>query len=202
MNLYWGDLHTHCAISYGYGSLDRAFKLGREHLDFCSVVGHATWHDMPTDRERHGLVIDYHKEGFARLAKNWKTMQETVARYNEPGRFVTFLSYEWHSNAYGDHNIYYLNDDGEIVERDSLEELDEALDVPSDPRPARRAARLPAPEGPKTSPMPANNGRDAQWPLRPAHLDIAYKSNRIALGHPPSGATAWSHDVAGYLPDA
>ena len=127
MNLYFGDLHTHCAISYGYGSLERAFKLGREHLDFCSVVGHATWHDMPTDRERHGFVIDYHKEGFARLAKNWKLMQETVARYNEPDRFATFLSYEWHSNAYGDHNVYYLDDDGEIVERDSLEALDEAL---------------------------------------------------------------------------
>lgn len=127
MDLYWGDLHTHCAISYGYGSLERAFKLGREHLDFCSVVGHATWHDMPTDRERYGFVIDYHNEGFARLARNWKTMQETVARYNEPGRFVTFLSYEWHSCAYGDHNIYYLDDDGQIVERDNLTELDDAL---------------------------------------------------------------------------
>lgn len=127
-NLYWGDLHTHCAVSYGYGSLERAFRLGREHLDFCAVVGHATWHDMPTDRKRHGFVIDYHTEGFARLKRNWKRMQETVARYNEPGRFVTFLSYEWHSCAYGDHNVYYLGDDGEIVERDSLEELDAALE--------------------------------------------------------------------------
>lgn len=127
MNLYWGDLHSHCAISYGYGSLERAFTLGREHLDFCSVVGHATWHDMPTDPERYGFIIDYHNEGFARLADNWPTMQETVARHNVPGEFVTFLSYEWHSRAYGDHNVYYLHDDGEIVERDSLEELDEAL---------------------------------------------------------------------------
>jgi hypothetical protein len=124
---YWGDLHTHCAISYGYGSLERAMVLGRDHLDFCSVVGHATWHDMPTDRERHGFVIDFHKEGFERLARNWKTMQETVARHNDPGQFVTFLSYEWHSCAYGDHNVYYLEDDGEIVERDSLDELEAAL---------------------------------------------------------------------------
>ncbi len=54
-------------------------------------------------------------------------MQETVARYNEPGRFVALLSYEWHSRAYGDHNVYYLGDDGEIVERDSLADLDLAL---------------------------------------------------------------------------
>ena len=74
MNLYWGDLHNHCAISYGYGSLERAFRLGRDHLDFCSVVGHATWHDMPTDRSRYGFSIDYHTQGFARLNLNFKTM--------------------------------------------------------------------------------------------------------------------------------
>ena len=79
MNLYWGALQNHSAISYGYGSLERAFRLGRDHLDFCSVVGHATWHDMPTDRSRYGFSIDYHTQGFARLKHNWKTMQETVA---------------------------------------------------------------------------------------------------------------------------
>ncbi len=126
-NIYWGDCHVHCAVSYGYGSLERAFRLGREHLDFCSVVGHATWHDMPTDRERYAFIIDYHREGFARLKRNWRSMQETVARFNQPGRFVTFLSYEWHSRAYGDHNIYYLEDDGPIIEQDSLPELDAAL---------------------------------------------------------------------------
>lgn len=123
-HLYWGDLHSHCAVSYGYGSLERAYKLAREHLDFAAVVGHATWHDMPTERPRYDFIIDYHTAGFARLKQNWATMQETVARYNQPGRFVSLLSYEWHSNAYGDHNIYYLDDAGEIVERDSLPQLD------------------------------------------------------------------------------
>ena len=127
MNLYWGDLHNHCAISYGYGSLERAFLLGRDHLDFCAVVGHATWHDIPTDRERYGFSIDYHTAGFARLKRNWQTMQETVARYDEPGRFATLLSYEWHSCAYGDHNVYFLDPDGSIIERDSLEALDQGL---------------------------------------------------------------------------
>ena len=128
MNLYWGDLHNHCAISYGYGSLERAFRLGRDHLDFCSVVGHATWHDMPTDRSRYGFSIDYHTQGFARLKHNWKTMQETVACYDEPGRFATLLSYEWHSCAYGDHNVYFLEPDGEIVERDNLDALAQGLE--------------------------------------------------------------------------
>lgn len=126
-NLYWGDLHVHCAVSYGYGSLERAFRLGRQQLDFVSVVGHGTWHDMPTDRSQYAYIIDYHREGFDRLARNWPRVQRLTAEANQPGKFVTFLSYEWHSRAYGDHNIYYLDDDGAIVERDSLDELEAAL---------------------------------------------------------------------------
>ncbi|UCC72346.1 MAG: DUF3604 domain-containing protein, partial [Gemmatimonadota bacterium] len=41
--------------------------------------------------------------------------------------FVTLLAYEWHSIAFGDHNVYYPGD-GEIVERGTLERLDEALE--------------------------------------------------------------------------
>ena len=125
--LFWGDLHSHCAISYGYGSLERAFALARQHLDFCSVTGHATWHDMPTDRERYGRIIDFHREGFERLKRNWKAFAETTRRHDRPGAFVTLPSYEWHSRRYGDHNVYFLEDDAEIVERPSLAELEAAL---------------------------------------------------------------------------
>ena len=127
LELYWGDLHSHCAISYGFGSLERAFKLAAQHLDFASVTGHATWHDMPTDRKRHGRIIDYHNEGFERLKNNWTLMQETVARYNHAEQFVSLLSYEWHSNQFGDHNIYCLDDTQDIIERDSLEALEKAF---------------------------------------------------------------------------
>lgn len=26
MNIYWGDLHNHCGITYGFGSLENANK--------------------------------------------------------------------------------------------------------------------------------------------------------------------------------
>ena len=126
-SIFWGDLHNHCAISYGYGSLRRAFRLARQHLDFCSVTGHASWPDMPTDRERYGRIIDFHREGFERLRRDWETVLETVRRHDDPGAFVTLPSYEWHSNAYGDHNVYALGDELDIVERDGLEDLDRAL---------------------------------------------------------------------------
>lgn len=125
--VYWGDLHSHCAVSYGRGTLDRALRAAREHLDFCSVTGHATWPDMPDDRGRYGEVIDYHLEGFARLRRNWPQVQRAVEAFHEPGRFVPILSYEWHSLAFGDHNVYYPGDRGPIIEREDLDALQAAL---------------------------------------------------------------------------
>lgn len=156
-NLYWGDLHCHCGISYGYGSLERALRLAREHLDFCSVTGHAFWPDMetlsllpdgrtfetrltasarrasrkrlrlPTDRERYGHIIDFHQRGFARLEERWADVLRTTARYHEPGRFVPFLSYEWHSFEFGDHNVYFPGDQAELVTGENLDELTHAV---------------------------------------------------------------------------
>ena len=52
MNPYFGDLHNHCAISYGHGPLAAALANAREQLDFCSITGHAHWPDMPAPNER------------------------------------------------------------------------------------------------------------------------------------------------------
>ena len=46
-NIYYGDLHNHGSISYGHGSIEEAFLNAKEQLDFCSVIGHALWPDMP-----------------------------------------------------------------------------------------------------------------------------------------------------------
>ena len=32
--IYWGDLHSHCAISYGEGNLENAIKRASQQLDF------------------------------------------------------------------------------------------------------------------------------------------------------------------------
>lgn len=44
--LLWGDLHNHCGITYGFGSLQNALKIARSHLDFCCITGHAMWPDI------------------------------------------------------------------------------------------------------------------------------------------------------------
>jgi len=104
--LYWGDLHCHSGMSYGHGTAEQALGRARQQLDFCSVTGHAFWPDMPSDRRLYARIIDYHNEGFARLAGNWQKLLELNAEATEPGKFIAFPSYEWHSMRYGDHNVY------------------------------------------------------------------------------------------------
>ncbi|MGH7201439.1 MAG: DUF3604 domain-containing protein [Planctomycetaceae bacterium] len=103
---YWGDLHSHCSISYGHGTVEQALLRAREQLDFCSVTGHAFWPDMPDDRSRYAEIIDYHTTGFARCRRNWPRLLEQLNTASRSGEFVAFPSYEWHSLKYGDHNVY------------------------------------------------------------------------------------------------
>jgi hypothetical protein len=130
-NLYWGDIHCHCGISYGRGSLEDAFDAAREQrLDFCAVVGHSSWHDTPRDEEHMNRIKDYivyHDEGYERLARLWPDVKRLTRDVTEPGKFIPFLSFEWHSIKYGDHNVYYLDPEGEIVKADSIEELREKM---------------------------------------------------------------------------
>lgn len=120
---YWGDLHSHCSISYGHGTVDQALARARQQLDFCSITGHAFWPDMPTDRAVYADIIDYHTEGFARLARNWDKLLARQAAATEPGKFIAFPSYEWHSLKYGDHNVYSAGPGLRLVDAPDLPAL-------------------------------------------------------------------------------
>lgn len=65
----------------------------------------------------------YHREGFERLAGCWEQVQEVTEAVHRDGRFVSLLSFEWHSMAYGDHCVYYPSARGPIIRADSLEAL-------------------------------------------------------------------------------
>ncbi len=102
----WGDLHAHCAVSYGFGTAERALANAAAHLDFASVTGHAFWPDMPTDVERHDALILKHLGGFAKLQRAWPDLLASIAAANERGPLVALPSFEWHSRRHGDHNCY------------------------------------------------------------------------------------------------
>lgn len=123
MNIYWGDLHNHCGITYGYGNLENALKVAKEQLDFCAVIGHAMWPDIPERTLETEYLVDFHKEGFQKLKDNWDRVRNVVANANKPHEFVTFQGYEIHSNQYGDHHILSTSDILPLVEAESPKEL-------------------------------------------------------------------------------
>ena len=102
--VYWGDLHgqTHgkardvLADTVGTGTPREYFEFARDvaAIDFCSWQGN----DFQVSKEL------------------WEDVCAETKRFNQPGRFVTFLGYEWSGltpNG-GDHNILYLEDDQPI----------------------------------------------------------------------------------------
>jgi len=127
--LLFGDLHNHCGLSYGHGSLEDALKNAREQLDFCSVTGHAHWPDMPEPDERIQYIIDFHNEGFAKLKRDWPRMMDTLKAFDQEGSFTVFPGFEIHSNADGDRTILYKELSGEIIYADSIPDLHQRLGV-------------------------------------------------------------------------
>lgn len=130
MKLLWGDIHNHCGISYGYGSLKNALDRARSHLDFCAVTGHAMWPDIPARTPETAFVVDFHQAGFRKLREHWDTVEQTIARANDQG-LVTFQAYEMHSSAYGDHHIVSPDDRLPLIYRDSPAELMRDVGVPA-----------------------------------------------------------------------
>ncbi|MEX2581309.1 MAG: DUF3604 domain-containing protein [Verrucomicrobiales bacterium] len=107
----YGDIHNHCGISYGHGSLADALANARERLDFVSVTGHAHWPDMPEPEPRIQPVIDFHLAGFEKLRGGWGDMLRELRETNEEGAFTVFPAFEVHSCASGDRNILYKDVD-------------------------------------------------------------------------------------------
>jgi hypothetical protein len=123
LTAWYGDLHNHCDISYGHGSLEDALRNAREQLDFCSVTGHALWPDMPEPDSSIQYIIDFHREGFARVRERWPEVQRTIEAHHQDGAFVTFLSFEMHACADGDYTVLYRGSRGDILEVEGLADL-------------------------------------------------------------------------------
>ncbi len=106
-NVYFGDLHNHCGVSYGKGSLEDAFANARQQLDFASVTVHAHWPDIPTDDPRLDYLVEYHARGFESAVEQWARYQAATDEAQRDGAFVTLPSFEWHSMQYGDYVVYF-----------------------------------------------------------------------------------------------
>jgi hypothetical protein len=90
--LLWGDLHCHTEDSGdGSGMVEALYQYARDtaRLDFCACSDHVS-PNYPEDQ--------------------WRQIQELAERFDEPGRFVSILGYEWSNAEHGDKNVYFRQD--------------------------------------------------------------------------------------------
>jgi len=94
--LFWGDIHGQTGATVGTGTVEEYLTFGRDvaALDF----------------------ISHCANDFQITKAHWGEIRDGIRRFHEPGRYVTILAYEWSGNtpAGGDHNVYYLGDDGPL----------------------------------------------------------------------------------------
>ena len=74
-------------------------------------------------------IIDFHKEGFAKLKAGWPKMMETLKEFNDEGSFVVFPGFEVHYCADGDRNMLYKDLEGEVLYPKDLDDLHNQLRV-------------------------------------------------------------------------
>ena len=109
--LYWGDLHSHSALSKdGVGFNSFAFARDHSNLDFFAMTEHSTG-----DRRDPGITD-----------AEWQFIQESVSSFYSSGEFVTLLAYECSlGRPYGHHNVYFLEPEAPIYRNHEVRTLEE-----------------------------------------------------------------------------
>ena len=112
-SLFWGDIHGQTRSTVGTGTVEEYFRFARDKAG----VDIAAW---------QGNDFRVRKEDWAEVVRECKS-------FNEPGRFVTLLGYEWSGtrSGGGDYNIYYAGDAG-TIHRSSHAGIDDLADVADD----------------------------------------------------------------------
>ena len=87
--IYWGETHAHSGQAEGIGTMEFFMRFARDdaRLDFVTHSEHDVWLD----------------------AGEWEQMRETSATFDDPGRFIPYLGWEWTRNRRqgGHHNVLF-----------------------------------------------------------------------------------------------
>jgi len=120
--IFWGDLHNHNSIGYAQGSLRRTFEIARSHLHFFAFTPHAHWPDIS---HYEGNIEQKWINGFAVTRQRFPEVIQMAREFDEPGRFVPIVGYEWHSTELGDFHILFPTLEAELYTPDDLKQLQE-----------------------------------------------------------------------------
>jgi hypothetical protein len=97
----WGDLHGHSQLSDGTGTPEDYFAYARDvaALDVGALTDHDHW----------GLrFLDSNESLF-------RTIEEAAARFDEPGRFVALVGFEWTNWLQGHRHVVYFGGEPRIL---------------------------------------------------------------------------------------
>jgi hypothetical protein len=99
--ILWGDLHGHSNLSDGTGTPDGYLAFARDiaRLDVVALTDHDHW---------GMLFLDQNPD-------LWERIRTATRVFDEPGRFVTLLGYEWTSWLQGHRHVLYFSDGGEVL---------------------------------------------------------------------------------------
>ena len=117
--IYWGDTHGHSGYAEGIGTVEFFMTFARDdaRLDFVTHSEHDTWMD---DAE-------------------WEVSRQAVLSFDEPGRFIPYLGWEWtrHARFGGHHNVLLRTAEGRervsALEHPTLSDLYRELHALYDP---------------------------------------------------------------------
>jgi len=120
--ILWADLHGHSNFSDGTGTPEDYLRYARDvaALDVIALTDHDHW----------GMrFLDAHPS-------LWEEIRAQTLAFNEPGRLVTLLGYEWTSWIHGHRHVLFFDDEGELYSS-----IDDASDHPSELWAALRGRR-------------------------------------------------------------
>jgi hypothetical protein len=97
----WGDLHGHSQLSDGTGTPEDYFAYARDvaALDVIALTDHDHW----------GMRFLDGNPGL------WNTIEEAAHRFDEPGRFVALVGFEWTSWLHGHRHVLYFDGKAEVL---------------------------------------------------------------------------------------
>lgn len=96
----WADLQVHSGASDGTGELDDVYAYARDVAGLDAVA--------ITDHDHFGMPF------LDRDPAGWTAQRDAAARWYDPGRFVTFVAYEWTSWLYGHRHVLYVGEAGPV----------------------------------------------------------------------------------------
>jgi len=127
--VWWGDMHNHTEWCDGTDTVEYVYRFGRDHafLDVCASSEHI-------GVEAPEWPIGAVDKPALPAAPMWAEQQKQTRRYYQPGRFVTFLGYEFtphggerENPANADHCVWFLDDRHELVIDEDIEALGRKL---------------------------------------------------------------------------